>query len=597
MPKTKPKSRATSTTKTKVTVGGGRSGRAMSFWQNSRNRWVVVIAFVAIGLGSVAWSYAMSASYTLWSPSATPKVANYADPKAVEVGVKFRSKYAGNVTGVRFYKGTQNTGTHTGSVWSSAGKELGSVTFMNESASGWQQANFSQPVNISANTTYVVSYYAPHGYYSADAGYFKKQHKNGPLTALKDGVDGGNGVYLYSNQPAFPAQTYGSNNYWVDVVFTTSRLNPSPQPLAPSNLQASVANGMVTLNWQASTTSGIAKYDILRGGTALTSVAGTVTTYADSQVTAGNNYSYQVEAVDGNGNVSKPTDSVSVSVPSAPGGGGTTPPPANGKNCASKPSSCGYPDDTNTGWQHTGVTLKTVTQDPYVISTPGAVVSGLDIRGCVEVEAQNVTIKDSKITCDNQPMVKNFQPDGKGNLIDIGSGLLMQDVEFDGEGNVDSAGVAFDDYTIIRGNFHNIGAAVKLGDNVDIEDSYEHDLASSDVSHNSGFPSDGGSNITLRHNTVLMNTQNGFPVALYNAESPGVVVKNVTVDDNLLAGGNYLIYCGTPGKITPNLTVTNNRFSKLLYPNGGFYGPTANCDGAAQWSNNYWDDTLAPVGN
>jgi len=280
------------------------------------------------------------------------------------------------------------------------------------------------------------------------------------------------------------------------------------------------------------------------------------------------------------------------------GSGGITPtPPANGKNCASRPSGCGYPDETNTGWQHTGAVLTVVTQDPYIISTPGAVIAGLDIRGCIEVTATNVTIKNSKITCSNQPMVKNFQPDGNGGLNDVGAGLVMQDVEFDGMGDADSAGVAFDSYTIIRGNFHNIGTAIRLGNNVTVQDSYVHDIAATSTSHNGGFPSDGGTGIIVRHNTVLMNVQNGFPIALYNAESPGVVVKDVVVENNLLAGGNYIMYCGAPSKTSPNLTVTGNRFSRSIYSNGGYYGDAANCEGAAQWSNNYWDEDLSNVGN
>ena len=37
---------------------------------------------------------------------------------------------------------------------------------------GWQQATFSAPVAVTANTTYVASYYAPNGRYSCDNGYF-----------------------------------------------------------------------------------------------------------------------------------------------------------------------------------------------------------------------------------------------------------------------------------------------------------------------------------------------------------------------------------------------------------------------------------------
>lgn len=77
----------------------------------------------------------------------------------------------GTVTGVRFYKGAGKTGTHVGHLWSAAGANLGTVTFTGESATGWQQATFATPVPITANTTYVVSYYAPVGRYANDASF------------------------------------------------------------------------------------------------------------------------------------------------------------------------------------------------------------------------------------------------------------------------------------------------------------------------------------------------------------------------------------------------------------------------------------------
>jgi hypothetical protein len=45
---------------------------------------------------------------------------------------------------------------------------------------------------------------------------------NTPLHALKSGVDGLNGVYVYSNSPQFPDQSYGDGNYWVAVAFTAN---------------------------------------------------------------------------------------------------------------------------------------------------------------------------------------------------------------------------------------------------------------------------------------------------------------------------------------------------------------------------------------
>lgn len=106
-------------------------------------------------------------------------------------------------------------------MWAADGTKLASATFSGESASGWQQVNFTTPVPIQANTTYVASYHAPNGHYADDGGFFATAGvDNGPLHALRDGLDGADGVYAYGSSSAFPNSTYQSSNYWVDVIFS-----------------------------------------------------------------------------------------------------------------------------------------------------------------------------------------------------------------------------------------------------------------------------------------------------------------------------------------------------------------------------------------
>ncbi len=93
----------------------------------------------------------------------TPTVVSDSDTAAVELGMKFRADQDGFVSGVRFYKGSANTGTHTGSLWKADGTQLATVTFTGESASGWQVATFATPVSISANTTYIDLLLRPEG--------------------------------------------------------------------------------------------------------------------------------------------------------------------------------------------------------------------------------------------------------------------------------------------------------------------------------------------------------------------------------------------------------------------------------------------------
>jgi hypothetical protein len=133
--------------------------------------------------------------------------------------VKFTSAVAGYVTGVRFFKGSNNTGTHLGNLWSATGTLLATVTFSNETASGWQTAYFPSLVAIAANTTYVISYHAAHGHTAADSGYFTNGGvSNAPLQALADGQNGPNGVYAWGNS-TFPSTAASATNFWVDVVF------------------------------------------------------------------------------------------------------------------------------------------------------------------------------------------------------------------------------------------------------------------------------------------------------------------------------------------------------------------------------------------
>jgi methionine-rich copper-binding protein CopC len=202
-------------------------------------------------LGAPAqWSFrtarAASASCpcSLWPDEATPAVASDSDTRAIEVGVKFSPASAGFISGVRFYKGADNTGTHVGTLWSLDGTELAKATFTGESAAGWQEVTFAQPVSVTAGTTYVASYHADNGGYAATAnGFANAAVTRGPLTAPVGTAADPNGVYLFGSR-AFP--TAGSTtNYWVDVLFDVASAAdvtaPTVSTVAPADQATNVA--------------------------------------------------------------------------------------------------------------------------------------------------------------------------------------------------------------------------------------------------------------------------------------------------------------------------------------------------------------------
>ncbi len=179
---------------------------------------------------------------TVFQPTAAPTAPLQNDAQAIQLGMKFRSNADGFITGARFYKQSGNTGPHTGQLYSRTGELLAQATFTNESASGWQQVAFANAVAIKANTTYLISYHSPSGYYSADNAGFAEAVVGGALRGLANGEDGPNGVYAYSPSPTFPTDNYQASNYFVDAVFNTA-VGPDTSP--PGVISTAPAAGAV----------------------------------------------------------------------------------------------------------------------------------------------------------------------------------------------------------------------------------------------------------------------------------------------------------------------------------------------------------------
>jgi N,N-dimethylformamidase beta subunit-like, C-terminal/Domain of unknown function (DUF4082)/Bacterial Ig-like domain (group 2)/Bacterial Ig domain len=187
---------------------------------------------------------------TIWTPVSAPTTTDVGPDSPVELGVLFKSDVNGNISGLRFYKSTANTGTHVGNLWSSTGTLLGTATFINETASGWQQVSFGTPVAITANTVYVASYHTTVGHYADDQNYFATVGVDSPpLHALQNGVSGADGVFAYGTNSVFPNGGFNSSNYWVDVVFapaavlTSIALTPANPTIQAGGTQAFIATG------------------------------------------------------------------------------------------------------------------------------------------------------------------------------------------------------------------------------------------------------------------------------------------------------------------------------------------------------------------
>ncbi len=460
--------------------------------------------------------------YSLWPDVVIP--GSPADPEvaALELGTKFTSRQSGRVLAVRFYKSAENTGPHTGSLWDGQGRRLGAVTFASESRQGWQQASFASPVTITAGTPYVVSY-TTQGRYAGDRNYFLNgvQRTYGPLTATA-------GVYRYGS--GFPVDQWQASNYYADVVFAPTSPNATPPVMRTPTSTGSVSFTRTTTTTQPpSTTSS--------------------TSTSPSRTTT------------------------------------TTAPPADLRlGCVTQPSSCGYPDASNTG-----VATQTATRQAsgcVSARTDNQVIENLTITDCgIDIFARNVTIRNVKV-------VRTAVDTWAIRFVAGSSGQVLHS-EISGKdkgvGSVQYAILSQTDspVRIDRVNMHHCADCVQ-GESVTLTNSYIHDLANPPGAHVDGFQCNSTCGVTIRGNTILNEWSQTAAVALFGDFG---TPRNSLIEKNLLAGGGYSVYGGTPQ--STGIRIADNRFAKIYYQRSGLYGTIAHfTEGLTNIATgNYWDDT------
>jgi hypothetical protein len=245
-----------------------------------------------------------------------------------------------------------------------------------------------------------------------------------------------------------------------------------------------------------------------------------------------------------------------------------------GTNPLNARSRLGYPDTSNTGVP-AETSLKPT--EGFSASTNNAVYDGLDISGTVTVTATNVTIKNSRIS-----NVGFFGVDIEGGSV------TLQNVEIDC-GRTGTKGILNGNFTAIGVNIHNCEDGVFAGGDFTIRDSYIHDLATSETAHNDGIQAIDAINITIEHNRVDGTDTSAIWL---NNNSGGPLAQNVLVQDNLLAGAGWTLYC--PAEASSNVRILNNAFSLKLFPKVGLYGPATDCGDDIQ-SGNVYHETGEPL--
>jgi hypothetical protein len=272
-------------------------------------------------------------------------------------------------------------------------------------------------------------------------------------------------------------------------------------------------------------------------------------------------------------------------------------PPPGSTDCAGAPGSgrpnyssldhCGYPSPRTSGVP-AGTHL--TPSSSINANRPGEIITGRAVSGTIDVAANDVTIEDTKVTTSG-----DF-----GIVIESGViGTVINNVTLDGLGTTASSEMQwgiynegdFDALSADRVDFYN-GERILSGPGT-LTNSFCLDNVDNRQAHYECVYEGGGS-VAIEHNTLL--TAHPQTAAIYlstDSDSLGAV----KVTDNLLAGGGYALYGGanSDGSGVSSETVTGNRFSRLYYPDGGYYGPTAYMPDGYAWSGNVWDDTGLPV--
>jgi hypothetical protein len=211
------------------------------------------------------------------------------------------------------------------------------------------------------------------------------------------------------------------------------------------------------------------------------------------------------------------------------------------------------------------------------VTQNGAVIDGLDVRGSITVNADNVTIRRTRVTS------------GDWWGIRVGEGhrnLLVEDVDVIGLAGCED-GIAFSDFTARRVDISGCVDGMKVGNRTLVEAAYIHDLRLGGGAHNDGIQSNGGNGITIRGSNIVGATDQVSAILLGEEFGP---MDNALIEGNWLSGGGFTVRIGY-GNTNPNATIRNNRFGR----NYQWGILDVNPRTTVVWTNNVWDDNGQPA--
>jgi hypothetical protein len=272
--------------------------------------------------------------------------------------------------------------------------------------------------------------------------------------------------------------------------------------------------------------------------------------------------------------------------PHSAGSATTSARPVQGGTARSSPTAVGlgsWPGPGNTGVP--AGTRLTSYRGSCTITRAGAVIDSKALTCDVFIRAANVVIKRSKI---NGQVLSDNNDAYSFSLIDseVNAGHEM------------NSAVSNTNVTVIRANIHGGSNAVQCSGDCTVRDSWLHGQYAPLGAgwHDDGFITNGGSNMTLVHNTIACDEGHGACSGDVFLSADFARVSHVTVDHNLLvadANVQYCTYAAANRLGSDHIVYTNNVFQRGGTGHCGKYGPVDQFDPSGTgnlWQGNTWDD-------
>jgi hypothetical protein len=260
---------------------------------------------------------------------------------------------------------------------------------------------------------------------------------------------------------------------------------------------------------------------------------------------------------------------------------------------------CGWPSAGSTGPRASAcpndrlVPRGSSTRSTIHVRRAGAVISCKNFKGCLSIEARNVTLRDVKATCTSG---KTGEAANGTAVIKVqnGASATLARVRTDGMkgvhacvwhqgtrltiGRLDCSGANDGVFS-----WADTGYSRTTGDNFEIKNSYFHGFTTRTANgHVDGYQTEGARHGAIRHNTFAMTSDDrnstDSAIAIWNGIRSS---SDIGVRNNLIAGGGFAIYAHdySPSEANPrggnsvtNIRFVDNVFSRRLFGCVGSYG-------------------------